>query len=208
MGRHKRFYIAFGAGLVAALAAHLAGQTTGVQMLMAVDLFYIVYLGLMLPLTQVTPQDLRKRAASDDEGVRLIVFLAFLAVGIGLAAVLSMMARDVPGSGLEVALALASVPLGWAMIHTLAAFHYAHLFYGRGIGDKDHGGFAFPGGGDPGIWDFLYLGFGIGMTAQVADVSVTRSEVRQAVLLHCLVSFFLNTVILALAVNTAVSMSS
>jgi uncharacterized membrane protein len=207
MRRHQRFLVAFGAGMIAALVAWLAGQTTGVQILMAVDLFYVVYLGLMLPLTRVTPQDLRKRAATDDEGVRLIVLLAFLAVGIGLAAVLSMIARDAPGTGLEVTLALASVPLGWAMIHTLAAFHYAHLFYGRGTGDKDRGGFAFPGGGDPGVWDFLYLGFGIGMTAQVADVSVTSGVVRRAVLLHCVVSFFLNTVILALAVNAAVSMS-
>ncbi len=208
MGRHSRFYIAFGAGLLAALAARLAGQTTGLQMLVAVDLFYVIYLGLMLPLTRVTPQDLRQRAAADDEGVRLIVLLAILAVGTGLTAVLSMIMRDVPGSRLEITLALASVPLGWAMIHTLAAFHYAHLFYGRGAGDTDRGGFAFPGGGDPGIWDFLYLGFGIGMTAQVADISVTSSEVRKAVLLHCLVAFFLNTVILALAVNTAVSISS
>jgi uncharacterized membrane protein len=208
MRRHKRFYLAFAAGLLAAALAHFAGMAQGVQALLAVDVFYVTYLGLMLPMIRQGPDQLRQRAASDDEGVWLIVILAAIAVAVGLAAIVTMLTRDASVSMFETTLALASVPLGWAMIHTLAAFHYAHLYYGLGQKDAGRGGFAFPGGGEPGIWDFLYLGFGIGMTAQVADVAVTHSVVRRAVLLHCIVSFFLNTVILALAVNAAVSLSS
>ncbi len=208
MRRHERFYLAFAAGVIAAILAHFAELTPAVHALLAVDVFYLTYLGLMLPLVRQTPEALRRHAASDDEGVRLIIFLAALALAVGLAAILAMLTRDVAVSWVETTLALASVPLGWAMIHTLAAFHYAHLFYGRGIRDADQGGLAFPGGGEPGIWDFLYLGFGIGMTAQVADVTVTNSRVRKAVLLHCIVAFFLNTVILALAINVAVTLSS
>jgi uncharacterized membrane protein len=207
MRRHKRFLAAFVAGLFAAVLAHLAGFERGVQALAAVDVFYVVYLGLMLPLAKQSPADLRKRAATEDEGAWLIVLLASLVVAIGLMAVLSMLTRGTVASMPEPALALASVPLGWAMVHTMMSFHYAHIFYGRGPGKKDHGGFIFPGGADPCMLDFLYLGFGIGMTAQVADVAVTQSSVRRGVLLHCVASFFLNTVILALAVNTAVGMS-
>ena len=208
MRRHKRFLLAFAAGLLAALIAHLMKASTGSQALVAVDVFYLAYLCLMMPLTRQSPDDLRRRAASEDEGTWLIVLLAALAVGIGLAAILTMLTRQSPGSALETTLALASVPLGWAMVHTLAAFHYAHQFYGQGADEADRGGFDFPGGGEPDIWDFLYVSFGVGMTAQVADVSVTHPQVRKAVLVHSVVSFFLNTVIVALAVNAAVSLSS
>ena len=43
------------------------------------------------------------------------------------------------------------------------------------------------------------------MTAQVSDVTTTSPALRKVVLLHAVASFFYNTVILALAVNAAVS---
>ena len=43
----------------------------------------------------------------------------------------------------------------------------------------------------------------IGMTAQVSDVQVQSSVMRRLTLAHGVVSFFFNTVILALAVNVA-----
>ncbi len=208
MRRHARFLAAFSVGLMAALGAGLGGLSGGMRVLLAVDLFYVTYLVLMLPLTRMTPAALRKRAASADEGTQLIIVLAFFAVAIGLAALVSILGRNGTRTSFEVGLALASVPLGWAMIHTLAAFHYAHMFYGQGADNADRGGMNFPGGAEPGIWDFLYVAFGIGMTAQVADVAVTDSGLRRAVLLHSVVSFFLNTVILALAVNAAVNLST
>ncbi len=97
-------------------------------------------------------------------------------------------------------MALVSLPLGWATIHTLVAFHYAFLHY-RTKGE----GFAFPGKGAPDAWDFLYASFTIGMTAQVSDVEVTTRPLRRAVLVHGVASFFYNTGILALAVNAAVT---
>ncbi|MFD1809390.1 DUF1345 domain-containing protein [Gemmobacter lanyuensis] len=58
--------------------------------------------------------------------------------------------------------------------------------------------------GRAGAGDFLYFSFTIGMTAQVSDVVVERPGLRRLVLAHGVVSFFYNTVILALAVNAAV----
>ena len=106
-------------------------------------------------------------------------------------------------------LAAIGVPLGWCVLHTIMAFHYAALHYfddpqtkGR---EKD---LKFPGGGNPGVWDFLYFSFVVGMTAQVSDVGVTTTAMRRAVMLHGMVSFFFNTVFIALAVNAAVAMAS
>ena len=57
---------------------------------------------------------------------------------------------------------------------------------------------------EPGSWDFLYYSFVVGMTAQVSDVQVLSTAMRRVTLAHGVVSFFYNTVLLALAVNVAI----
>ncbi|WP_296737353.1 DUF1345 domain-containing protein [Mesorhizobium sp.] len=68
------------------------------------------------------------------------------------------------------------------------------------------GGLEFPGGKRPEGWDFLYFSTVIGMTAQTADTGITTTHMRRVVLLHSILSFFFNAVILAAAVNLAVSL--
>ena len=94
-------------------------------------------------------------------------------------------------------------------LHTVMAFHYASLHYFDDPEvEGDERDLAFPGGGDPGVWDFLYFSFVVGMTAQVSDVGVTTTAMRRAVMLHGMLSFFFNTVLIAMAVNAAVAMAS
>jgi uncharacterized membrane protein len=47
----------------------------------------------------------------------------------------------------------------------------------------------------------MYFSLTIGMTAQVSDVVVERASLRRLVLAHGVISFFYNTVIVALSVN-------
>jgi len=64
------------------------------------------------------------------------------------------------------------------------------------------GGLVFPGGdGKPVITEFLYLAFTIGMTFQVSDVTTSTPRMRRLVLLHGLVGFAFNAMILAATVN-------
>ena len=117
---------------------------------------------------------------------------------------------------LELALSLASVALGWFTIHTMTALHYAHLYWRpedrrakqRSRTTTEHGGLDFPGGDEPGGYDFLYFSLVIGMTAQTSDVNVTKTAMRKLNLLHAVVSFFFNTVLVAAAVNVAVSLAA
>ena len=98
---------------------------------------------------------------------------------------------------------------GWAVLHTVMAFHYATIHYFDDpdcVGDEKD--LLFPGNGDPGPWDFLYYSFVVGMTAQVSDVQVTTTEMRKATLFHGVVSFFFNTVFIAMAVNAAVALAA
>jgi uncharacterized membrane protein len=198
--RHGRFLAAFGIGTLAGLAAGL-GAVPGVYgLLIGVDAFFLLYLGLMLQLAgRLTHADLRAHAADDDEGLPLILILALVAALASVTAI--FLVTNAEASPLAARLAaLISLPLGWATIHVLAAFHYAHLHYRSPVP-----GFQFPGTGEPDAWDFLYASFTIGMTAQVSDVEVATRQMRRAVLLHGVASFFYNTCILALAVNAALS---
>ena len=97
----------------------------------------------------------------------------------------------------EVALALVSIGLSWVFVHLLFAVRYAHEYWQAG------GGLDFPGDEKPAFGDFLYFAFTIGMTFQTSDVAVSKRLLRQLTLVHALVSFLFNVVILAAAVNVA-----
>jgi uncharacterized membrane protein len=197
--RHGRFLIAFGLGLAAGLAAWALSIAPDFALLTAADAFFLIYLVLTARIVGSTgPDDLRRHAEEEDEGVALILLLAALAVLVSVTAIFLVLNADASSLAAR-SLALVSLPLGWATVHTLAAFHYAHLHY------REAPGMRFPGKGDPDAWDFLYASFTIGMTAQVSDVEVATRPMRRAVLVHGVASFFYNTCILALAVNAALT---
>jgi uncharacterized membrane protein len=75
------------------------------------------------------------------------------------------------------------------------AEHYAHSFYVR----PDQ--LQFPGTAEPDYWDFSYFAGVISMCCQTSDVAVTSSALRRLVLLHSVLAFFFNVVILAITVN-------
>ena len=202
---HGRFYCAALAGVALWLAAQQLCWP--LPPLVGGDAFFVIYLALMARFALwITPDGLRRRASVADEGIPLIAPLALAAVVLSLAAIFPLIARggrpDLP----DLSLAVASVPLGWSTLHTIAAFHYAHLYYAtEGEDAGDAGGLDFPGTKEPGAWDFLYFSFVIGMTAQVSDVTIHSASMRRLVLGHSIVSFFYNTVLVALAVNVAVA---
>lgn len=195
--RHRRFVLAFLIGLALAGAGLWAGLTPGAAVLVAANGFFLIYLAMMVHfIAGQSPDGLRRHAALSDEGVPLIAGLALCAVALSLTAIGHALSR---GAGWEAALAIASVPLGWMTLHVLAAFHYAALWYGA-----EARGLDFPGTEEPDAWDFLYFSFTIGMTAQVSDVVISRAPLRRLALAHGVISFFYNTVIVALAVNAAI----
>ena len=93
--------------------------------------------------------------------------------------------------------------LGWFVLHTVMAFRYANLHYfdDPTTPDDESHDLEFPGCAEPGVWDFLYFSFVIGMTWQVSDIQITSRRLRRIVLFHALISFAYNTVILALSIN-------
>jgi uncharacterized membrane protein len=156
---------------------------------------------------RATAQSTQQRAQELDEGEIAMVVLTLCAGAVSLAAVF-LEARAARALGpttivLHLMLAAGSIVVAWLVTHTLFGLHYAHLYYSDLTDRPMRGGLQFSGGEPPDYWDFLYFSFVIGMTCQTSDTGVTERHFRRLSLLHGVVSFFFNTVILAMAINIA-----
>lgn len=142
----------------------------------------------------------RHRAVSEDPGRRFIwIVLALLSVLSFFAAafVLRDARRFAPQQeGLLILGCLAAVTFSWFLSHTFFTLRYARLYYGQ-----KEGGLNFPGGEAPDELDFAYFSFTLGMTFQVSDIAITGREIRRLVLIHSLLSFAFNSVLIALTLN-------
>ncbi len=141
---------------------------------------------------------IRLNALIQDDGRFAILILIGVASFASLVAIIVLIGGD-GRSGAELGFAALTIVLSWAVIHTTFALHYAHDYY---RGNKP-GGLDFPGGEAPDYWDFVYLAFVIGTTAQTSDVGITSRIIRRTVTAHGLVSFLFNTAFLALMVSIA-----
>ncbi len=179
------------------------------------DTFALCVLALAwLTITTTPPEKLRARAQMQDVSrTAIFVFVVFAACA-GLFAVgflfYSNKGATRPNLALHVLLTLFAVVSSWLLVHTVFGLRYAHKFYGDDddprTRDKHAGGLEFPGGRLPDYLDFAYFSFVIGMTFQVSDVQITSRDFRQLALIHGMLSFAFNTIILALTINTVTSL--
>jgi uncharacterized membrane protein len=136
---------------------------------------------------------LRKRASEQDEGAFAILLLTMAATLASLVAIvfeLGGLKQATPSEAVsQVLLAMATILLSWAFIHTIFSIHYAHEYYGERR-DGKIGGLNFPEDNEPDYLDFLYFSLVIGLTSQVSDVAVTSKVIRRVVALHGVLSFF------------------
>jgi uncharacterized membrane protein len=211
--RHRGFYAAAAAGLVVGLA--ILPFAREIALAVAVDVFFLGYLLVVVPLasTRLTSGFLRAHADEEDPPAVLIFVVMLAAV---LVSAISLFSVLMGGHGvvvLQLALSAASVVLGWLAVHTMMAMHYAWEYYGspdEGVAplrkDGAAGGLEFPGSDAPDGTAFLYFAYVIGMTAQTSDTAVSSNAMRRIVTLHGIFAFFFNTIIVAAAVNIVVTL--
>jgi uncharacterized membrane protein len=206
---HIRFYVSglIGIGLWFAMGQLLPD----LRLVAAGDGSFAIYLASVAVLAcRGNPDLLRSRASSEDEGIAVIVLVTMFAIVLSFYAIFAILGNSASPSILHLVLAILGVPLGWFTLHTVIAFHYAHLYY-RQVKKSgkysDAGGLAFPGDETPDATDFLYYSFVVAMTAQVSDVQVESRTMRRLTLVHGVASFFFNAVILALAVNAVAGLA-
>ena len=212
--RHANFVAAAIAGLVGLFAA--LGLSIPLPATLAANLFFAVYCGLVLAeLPRMTPKYLQEHARSADLPVFLIFGVTLMIVAVAVGSLFALVNTGSSPGVLALVFALASIPLGWFTIQAMASVHYAHLYWvkdgranAKADGPKHAGGLEFPGKTPPNGVDFLYFAATIGMTAQTADTGISTSGMRRVVLVHAIVSFFFNTIIVAAAVNLAVTLGN
>ena len=166
-----------------------------------------VYLGLAWWLCHsFDAKRTRERAQAQDEPSVALFFILLLAnlACVAAISVLMQQSRDLSGleRALHVGLSVAALAVSWLFIQTIFAIHYAHRYYHEEKQrEPDGAGLLFPGGRDPDYFDFLYFSHVVGMTSQVSDVQVTSREMRRLTLIHSVLSFGFNMLILALSIN-------
>lgn len=199
LGRPRTF-IALAIGLASLLFLPESWRIA-TRLLVAWDIFVAIYMVLAyITVFSCGIDDIRRQAARQDDGRFFILIMTGVGAFASIAAIIMELAVK-PQQAPQLILAVTTIVLSWAAIHTTFALHYAHDYY-RGV---KPGGLAFPGDDKPDYWDFVYFSFVIGMTAQVSDVGVTNKVIRRTATAHGVISFIFNTALVALMVNIAAS---
>ncbi|MEI6350875.1 MAG: DUF1345 domain-containing protein [Verrucomicrobiota bacterium] len=205
---HHRFLtaLAVSAAVTLLTAGHLR---LPVQLVAAWNAFSGCLLALTwFQIVTAQPAKFLSTARLQDSSRTAISLFVIAAACISLFAVTFLLgtAKELPKEALlkHVLLAVVTVVGSWSLIHTVFALRYAHIFYGDSKNRKQDGharGLEFPGEPSPDYLDFAYFSFVIGMTCQVSDVQIANRSIRRLALVHGLLSFGFNTVILALSIN-------
>ena len=174
------------------------------RLVVAWDVFAALYLVLAYSMMlRCDVGHIRRSAVMQDDGRFLLLLLTALGAFASLAAIVIELGAS-KSNPAEMTLAIVTIALSWAIVHTAFSLHYAHAFYRRGKA----GGLQFPSGdahAEADYWDFVYFSFVIGMTAQVSDVGITDKVIRRTATVHGIISFVFNTALVALMVNIAAS---
>jgi len=195
-----KLLVSLGAGIAGGAAAALAGAGR-MAPLAGWDILALVYGGwTWATIWRLGPASAEAAAKREDPGrdqADLVLLGAAAASLIAVGAVL-FGASSAGGNAkyLQAGLALVSVFVSWALVHTVFTLKYARLYY-----EGTPGGIDFNGTGAPDYHDFAYLAFTIGMTFQVSDTDIQSRQIRRTVLRHAWLSFPLVAVIIATCIN-------
>lgn len=193
------------------MAVFVALMFSGIETLLAVIISWNSFSLFMSLISWVTffttsSKQLVQHARSQDESryvTFLIVLIAVVVSFFGALVLIQNTNEGLMGRSLHIITSVMSVALSWCLLHTIYTLRYAHLYYSESLSNpKIHPtGLDFPENRTPDYLDFAYFSFVIGMTFQVSDVRITSPQIRRFALLHALISFLFNTIIVALTIN-------
>lgn len=195
-----KLLVALAAGIVGGTVAALAGAGRAAP-LIGWDVLALGFGGwTWVSVWRLDPAAAEAHAKREDPGrdqADLILLGAAIASLIAVGVVL-FGASGASGDGkyVEAGLAVASVFVSWALVHTVFTLKYARLYY-----TGEPGGIDFNDDTAPDYRDFAYLAFTVGMTFQVSDTDIKAKPIRRTVLRQAWLSFPLVTVIIATSIN-------
>lgn len=142
------------------------------------------------------------KKAQQEDGSQLFVSLFIIVVTLScfisvLMIIISTKEKQLDNSFIII-ICMFAMLASWCLVHTIYTFHYARLYYEN---DSNGSGLEFPGDDKPDYMDFAYFSFVMGCTFQVSDVGISSKKIRRVALFHGLLSFALNTFVVALTIN-------
>ncbi len=156
----------------------------------------------------ISSDQLCTQSGKQDES-RIMIFIVVLITTLTslLAVILLITSRSetIATKAWDLPIAIVGMMSSWALVHIIFTMRYAHMYYFNSQKGK---GLDFPGDHDPDYLDFAYYSFVIGMTFQVSDVTIKTKRLRRLTLLHSIISFIFNTVIVALTINVIAGLGS
>lgn len=157
----------------------------------------LIYLGCGLALVWdgQHEQELTAEARRSFAWWSWLVPLLCSVMGIN-SAVVALIAQKQRGdhSAMLAAVASLGVVLSWTMLQV----GFAHIY--RALdSEKQRGSIRFPDGVNPSFVDYLYFSFTLGTSFATSDREVVGLPVRRVVLIHSVLSFFYNAVVVAVA---------
>jgi uncharacterized membrane protein len=201
MSSLERLLLALAVGTVAAAAFALVTPWQ-FAVLAWWDVVAAVFVGsVWLSVSRFTPDQTREHATREDNsrvatGLLLLSASVASLIGTGFDLMKAEHAHTAGRAALTV-IALLTVALSWAMVHTLFALRYAHEYYTPPIGGIDFK----TDDETPDYHDFAYVAFTVGMTFQVSDTDIQARRTRRSVLRQALLAYLFGAVILAVVVN-------
>lgn len=205
-----------------AMASAVAGLAPvvprwGQAVLGGFDLAALVFIASLWPLTRDhTPAQMREKARANDTGrVGMLVITSLV-----LIVIITAVTVELPGARheaglthtLALALVLASLVIAWLFSNLIIALHYAHLYYrqhsegGLNFPTPDGNTVSEPAAGSPeesgpDYLDFVYFALTIGMAFATADISIPGRTFRRTAIIHAMIAFFYNLIVLAFTIN-------
>jgi uncharacterized membrane protein len=199
--------VAVGVGL-AAFAAAMAVTSWQVAALLGWDAMALVAVVWVLAVVMgKSGQETAAMAKREDDSraaadVLLVSACVASLLGVGAGLLKAAQQHGLAKAG-TTGVAVLSVALAWAAVHTVFTLHYASIYFteGRGIQFDEGDGVLAEGDEPPDYHDFLYVAFTIGMTYQVSDTDLLTKPMRRLALRHALLSYLFGTVVVAMMIN-------
>lgn len=211
-----RPYQRIGVSLIFSVIAFFLTSNCGlsplVRTMLLWDVFCLFYVAACWIVVVKRPVEGIRRIARIEDGSRVFVLSIIVLASLAsmLTVLLIVLSKNNTNQPLYLPVAIAGILLSWILVHTTFTFHYAYMYYDDDTNDatKHAGGLEFPNEKKPDYLDFAYFSFVIGMTFQVSDVEISARKIRRFALFHGLISFALNTFVVALTVNLIAGLKS
>jgi uncharacterized membrane protein len=203
----RRLVVGAVAGAVALVAALFAGARWGVAVSVGWDFGALVFLVWVWASIGHRDAAATARLAQAEDVSRATADAMLLSASVASLVAVGLVLVEAgrtsgTANGLLIGLAVVSVALAWASVHTVFTLRYGHLYYY----DSPPGGIDFNEEEPPDYRDFAYVALTVGMTFQVSDTNLTAKEIRRTATRHALLSFVFGAVVLAITINIVASL--